>query len=199
MELDFESTESVKAEYRGMLIYAKAHVTSTSVLSDCVAISLLLASMTSDTPTSQNGGIRLGALGWSNPAWLDFFYPADMPEEWRLTYFNTQFGCVFLDAVTWQQASSEQRTQWNTDTHQEFVFLLEDDSLSPPPLELAGKALTLRSDDARLVWFTRDTSLKDLAAVLSTHVDLTPRFLISQDGDLGQLDRVATLLEVMGM
>ncbi len=154
----------------------------------------------------QSGVIRLGALGWSNPAWQAAFYPTDMPVEWQLTYFNTQFGCVFLEQSVWLHATPEQRLQWHADTHEQFVFLLETDGLQPQPVELAGKARLLKRDDAQILWFTRDSSLKALAAALSSNAnnanqaeEVQPRFLVSLDGDLAQMERVATLLEVMGL
>jgi hypothetical protein len=57
----------------------------------------------------------------------------------------------------------------------------------------------MRRDDPRIQWFSRDSSLKELAAALSGNAAGMPRFLISRDGDLGQMERVATLLEVMGL
>jgi hypothetical protein len=146
-----------------------------------------------------SGRVRLGSLGWSSPAWQETFYPADMPEEWQLTYFNTQFSCVFLEQAVWQRASREQMAQWHADTHAQFVFLLESETPLPPPAELAGKALLMRRDDPRILWFSRDSSLKDLAAALSVNSVAMPRFLVSSDGDLGQMERVATLLEVLGL
>ncbi len=146
-----------------------------------------------------NGAIRIGALGWSNPAWRETFYPADMPDEWQLTYFNTQFNCVFLERAAWQQASPEQLAQWQADTHEQFQFLLESEEALPVPAELAGKALSMRRDAGILLWFSRDSSLKELAAALAEKSGSAPRYLISLDGDLGQIDRVATLLEVMGL
>lgn len=154
--------------------------------------------MTSKPHIQESGAIQIGSLGWSNPAWFESFYPADMPEEWRLTYFNTQFNCVFLERAFWQQASSSEWGQWYEDTHEKFLFLLEGEVLSPPE-ELKEKALMIQPDDARILWFARETSLKELAAALSGNSGVAPRFLISRDGDLGQLDRVATLLEVMGL
>lgn len=148
---------------------------------------------------SAEPAVRLGALGWSNAVLQESFYPAGMPEEWQLSYFSTQFGCVFLDNPTWQQAGSEQMVQWNADTHAQFMFLLEGDPLLPLPVELAGKVLMLRRDDSRILWFARDSSLKVLASALLASLDERPRFLLSQDGDLGQMERVATLLEVMGL
>ncbi len=165
---------------------------------DTVAISPLTLPMTSKPHIQESNAIQIGSLGWSNPAWVESFYPADMPEEWRLTYFNTQFNCVFLERAFWRQASPADLTQWYEDTHEKFLFLLEGEALSAPA-ELREKALMIQPGDVRILWFVRDTSLKELAAALSGNAGEIPRFLISRDGDLGQLDRVATLLEVMGL
>lgn len=155
------------------------------------------------TILSDSVAVRLGAVGWSNPAWSETFYPADMPQEWQLTYFNTQFHCVFLPQAFWRQASSDQIAQWNADTHAQFRFLLEStkEAVVQPslPAELGEKAELVQPDDAALLWFTRDSSLKDLAAALSGNSGVAPRYVISRDGDLGQMERVATLLEVMGL
>lgn len=142
--------------------------------------------------------MRLGSIGWSSPLWQESFYPHDMPEEWQLTYFNTQFNCVFLAQADWQQASSDQLSQWNEDTHEQFVFLLESAAQVAVPIELAGKALMVRADDPSILWFSRDSSLKVLADALSANAGDAIQFLVSRDGHLGQMERVATLLEVMG-
>ncbi len=141
--------------------------------------------------------IRLGTVGWNHREWNEGFYPVDMPEDWRLAFFNTQFHCVFLEQAVWQQAGAEQRAQWQADTHDRFRFLLECDVSLPLPVELEGKAELLQRSDARILWFKRSSSLKELAATLSG--DVKPRYLISLDGDMGQIERVATLLEVMGL
>jgi len=150
-------------------------------------------------PVNESGAVRLGAMGWSNPAWRETFYPADMPDEWQLTYFNTQYNCVFLERAVWQHASPDQMTQWDADTHEQFLFLLESGEPQPHLAALPGKALLIRRDDASILWFSRDSSLKEMAAALSGNAGVRPRFLISRDGDLGQMERVATLLEVMGL
>jgi hypothetical protein len=158
--------------------------------------------------------VRLGALDWRFPAWRGGFYPADMPEEWQLTYFNTQYNCTFLEQSVWRQVSAADMTQWHADTHERFRFLLEADATHTLPPELADKALLISRSDARIVWFNRDTSLKELAArltpntllpdtnspkLLSSETAGSVQYLISQDGSLEQLERVATLLEVMGL
>jgi uncharacterized protein YecE (DUF72 family) len=111
--------------------------------------------------------VRLGALDWRFPAWRGGFYPADMPEEWQLTYFNTQYNCTFLAQAVWRHASAAEMTQWHADTHERFRFLLEADADETLPPELADKALLISRSDARIAWFNRDTSLKELAARLT--------------------------------
>lgn len=143
--------------------------------------------------------IALGAAGWDRPDWSDTFYPSDMPEEWRLTYFNTQFECVFLPADVWRCAGPEAYAAWVSDTHERFVFLLEDALPEEVPAILADKALGVGKEDARLLWFDRETPLKPLAGRLAAGDSAAPRFLLSADGDLGQIERVRTLLELMAL
>ena len=142
--------------------------------------------------------VALGALGWEWPAWSDAFYPPDMPEEWRLTYYNTQFDCVFLNQADWQSAGADVYRSWAEDTHGDFVFLLEAVPPEAAPAVLAGRAILVSRDDPGLLWFDRDTPLKTLAEHLGAGRQ-APLYLLSRDGDLAQLERVRTLLEVMGL
>ena len=143
--------------------------------------------------------VKLGAMGWRFPSWIVSFYPVDMPEEWQLTFFNTQFNCVYLSRDIWQFADSAERTQWCADTHEQFCFLLEADAAETVPAELQDKALLVSRFDRGILWFDQETSLKVLAAALSGSQGEIPQYLISQDGDLEQIERVSTLLEIMGL
>jgi hypothetical protein len=143
--------------------------------------------------------VKLGALDWRFPAWKTTFYPVDMPDEWQLTYFNTQFNCVFLPREVWRSAVSADHAQWCADTHDQFLFLLEAGAADVAPAALRDKALALAQSDQRILWFDQDTSLKVLAAALSGTQGEVPQFLISRDGNLEQMERVSTLLEVMGL
>jgi hypothetical protein len=138
----------------------------------------------------------LGAAGWDRPEWADTFYPSDMPQSWRLTYYNTQFHCVFLAAADWRRANAAVYATWSDDTHEEFTFLLEDALPEDVPEVLDGRAMGVARDDLRLRWFDRQTSLKTLAEELKG--DAAPRYLLSRDGDMGQIERVRTLLELLG-
>lgn len=45
--------------------------------------------------------LQVGVKNWDRKAWVGNFYPQDMPEEWRLDYYSSQFGCVLLGEETW--------------------------------------------------------------------------------------------------
>jgi hypothetical protein len=141
--------------------------------------------------------VLLGALGWDWPDWEGGFYPLDMPPEWRLTFYNTQFQCVFLPAAQWRGATGEALAQWADDTHDRFVFLLEGEDETPVPQPLREKAMCISEKDERITWFDGQTDLRWMAEGLKKQVD-GPRILLSRDGDLSQLERVRTLLGLLG-
>lgn len=69
--------------------------------------------------------IQLAAWGWQHPAWQGSYYPADLPEEWRLGYYSNEFRAVVVPARQWQAASSAQIQEWYDETHEGFHFYLE--------------------------------------------------------------------------
>jgi hypothetical protein len=141
--------------------------------------------------------VALGTIGWDQPAWSSNFYPADMPADWHLTFYNTQFACVFLAESFWRQAGASDHAVWAADTHEEFTFLLEGARPDELPTELAGRVRGVERSDPALIWFDRETPLKPLAARI-TQSD-AQQYLLSADGDLGQIERVRTLLELLGL
>lgn len=144
------------------------------------------------------GNIRVGAMDWRNPAWTGAFYPADMPGEWRLSFYASQFNCVYLECDAWRRAENDELGQWCGDVHTRFVFLLAGDGHSPLPEALHDKAIMVSPTDSRIVWFDRNSDLKQLVARLKSAQADADVFLISLDGDLAQMERVGTLLELMG-
>ena len=140
----------------------------------------------------------LGVRGWEWPEWEQGFYPEDMPPEWRLTYYNTQFHCVFMPSDQWRGQTDEVLAQWAEDTHDQFLFLLEGEGGEAVPQPLRGKALCISAQDERIAWFDGQSDIKLLAEGLRQE-RAGPRFLLSRDGDLPQLERVRTLLGLLGM
>lgn len=142
--------------------------------------------------------VRIGAMDWRDPAWTGSFYPDDMPEEWRLSFYASQYNCVFLQAANWRQASPLEYGQWRDDVHGQFVFLLEGEVQATPPDALVQKARIINTTDPQILWFDRNSDLKQLSAGIESAPDDSDLFLVSRDGNLGQMERVVTLLELMG-
>ncbi len=149
----------------------------------------------------ESRAVYLGAVGWQHPSWQSVFYPDDLPEDWLLAYYSTQYRCVFLPYAHWSEASDAQLMHWVEDSQAGFRFVLES---GPSPAaarraaDILGERLgmvTVR-DDNRLVWFGAGTDLKALAREIETRDK--PLYLISQDADLASLQRVGTLVELMG-
>lgn len=145
--------------------------------------------------------VYLGTEGWLHPSWLGVFYPDDLPEDWLLDYYNTQFRAVFLPYTHWTAATDAQLAQWAQDSQPSFRFVLE----SGPSAADAGRATEIlgerlgaltHRDDPRLFWFDANTDLKTLAQEIGRRDK--PLYLFSRDADLAGLQRVTTLLELMG-
>lgn len=65
--------------------------------------------------------------GWDpSPGDADF-YPDDLPEDWRLTYFANALGAVALDADAWAHADAVRIAQWCRDVPASFAFYLRHD------------------------------------------------------------------------
>lgn len=145
--------------------------------------------------------VYLGSIGWEHAAWQGVFYPDDLPEDWRLAYYNTQFSAVFLPYADWSTANDERWRQWLDDCQRRFRFVLES---GPPPaaiedtVALLGERLGMITDrnDPRLLWFDAGTDLQWLAGEIERRTK--PLYLFSLDADLKALQRVQTLLELMG-
>ncbi len=145
-----------------------------------------------------NQVIYLGARDWLGSNWEAGLYPADLPEDWRLAYFSSQFNCVWLEAEQWRSVTGPEFMKWCEDVHSRFLFLLAADPGASLPAELAGRARLIGGDDVRLRWFDKDTDLAVLARELQAAGAPQEMFLLSRDGDLGQIERVRTLLELLG-
>ena len=76
------------------------------------------------------GGVRfeLGSFGWEHAQWAGGFYPDDLPEDWRLTYYANEFGCVLVPQDQWLSADEDQWAGWEDDPVDSFRFFLEVDS-----------------------------------------------------------------------
>ncbi|MCP5417353.1 MAG: DUF72 domain-containing protein [Chromatiaceae bacterium] len=67
----------------------------------------------------------VGARGWDHPGWVDVFYPADLPQAWRLTYYANEFPGVLLPETLWLSATPARVAGWCEEVADDFLFFLE--------------------------------------------------------------------------
>lgn len=76
--------------------------------------------------------IHVGACNWQHSSWLGSFYPEDLPEEWRLSYYANEFHTVLVPAyITSTLGRGKLQTLFD-DVTSRFIFIFEvdDNSLS---------------------------------------------------------------------
>lgn len=144
--------------------------------------------------------VYVGSAGWTHADWRGRFYPDDMPEDWLLSFYNTQFQAVYLPAAVWQAATDSDWRQWLNDTREDFRFVLET---APERAAAPVSARLLWADTAwqaaHLWWLDEAPDLRALAARISRHAaEGEPLFVFSRAGDLARLEQVAALKQVMG-
>jgi hypothetical protein len=144
--------------------------------------------------------VLVGAAGWQHPAWRGRFYPDDMPDDWMLSYYNTQFQAVYLPASVWQAASEATWAQWLYDTREGFFFVLEPGGAASVKPAAARVVLATPSWEAAHVWWLDEApDLRQLSQRI-THQAVTgePLFVFSRSGNLGLMEQADTLRQVMG-
>lgn len=65
--------------------------------------------------------------GWDPGPGDTAFYPDDLPEDWRLTYFANVLDAVVLGEDVWRQADAQLIEQWRRDVPDSFRFYLRAD------------------------------------------------------------------------
>lgn len=144
--------------------------------------------------------VLIGASGWLHSAWRSRFYPDGLPEDWLLSYYNTQFQAVFLPAVVWQTASAAIWIQWLNETLESFYFVLEpgEDGTAIPDSERVLPA-TPAWQAEHVWWLDEAPDLRSLAKRIEHQATSgEPLFVFSRSGDLVLLERATTLKQVMG-
>ena len=150
----------------------------------------------------------VGSLGWDHADWLGTFYPDDLPPEWRLTYYNNFFNCVYLPYQAWSTQPINVLSQWLEDTQPSFRFLLEINAASAiqdaAKLQLLAPRTGLLVDAIKssdqLIWIDTYPDAKSMSqGLLLPRTPEHPIFAISSSHQLESLRLVQTLLEVLGL
>lgn len=144
--------------------------------------------------------VLVGAMNWDRPDWRGRFYPEDLPDDWMLSYYNTQFQAVYLPAAMWQAASDAVWAQWLGDTQDGFCFVLEPgDAATVPPVSPRVLLATPAWTTAHVWWLDQAPDLRALAQRIAQQATTgEPLFVFSRRGDLVQLERANNLKQVMG-
>ena len=69
--------------------------------------------------------IRAGARGWQFEQWAGEFYPDDLPEDWRFSFYSNDYQVVLVPYEYLTQFSLEEWSEWIEDTSKDFWFYLE--------------------------------------------------------------------------
>ncbi len=150
--------------------------------------------------------IFVGAEGWRHVHWQHTFYPEGLPEEWQLSFYNTQFRCVYLPRSFWETCSIADAETWLADTQANFRFILEPPDRTTRHITaflnaMAGRALLDEAGHERreLLWFSPVPDLRALGRRIQEAVGQGRRlYLLNREAHLPSLERVRSLVEVMG-
>lgn len=69
--------------------------------------------------------LRVMAHGWEFPAWVNAFYPEDLPADWRLAYYANEFRGILVPDACWRAAAPAALESWFGDLAEPFGVYLE--------------------------------------------------------------------------
>ena len=149
---------------------------------------------------SASGLVLIGAEGWDRPAWRGSFYPEGLPDDWMLSYYNTQFQAVYLPAAAWRAVSPATWAGWLHDTRENFCFVLEPaGAAAAKPASPRAVLATPEWAAAHLWWLDEACDLRALAQRIAQQAACGEQlFVISRSGDLPIMRQADTLRQIMG-
>jgi hypothetical protein len=144
--------------------------------------------------------VFIGAVNWTHPAWNRGFYPDDLPGDWLLSYYNTQFHAVYLPQSIWQTVPQSTWAEWLNETHAGFVFVLEPGAAGCVAPASERVLLAPQAWQAEHVWWLDEApDLRALAQCITRHAAMgEPLFIFSRSGDLALMEEANSLRQVMG-
>jgi uncharacterized protein YecE (DUF72 family) len=146
--------------------------------------------------------IYYGTVDWAGTDPLQAIYPPDLPLEWVLSYYNTQFRCVYLPYEKWSSATDPDVASWLSDTGPDFRFVLglpnRPGNVDVRCAARFGERGVLESE-VDLVWVEKGQDLRMLASLMQGAIKAAkPLYLISRDGDLTLMRQIRELMPVLG-
>lgn len=122
--------------------------------------------------------------GWTHPGWDGNFFPADLPDDWRLSYFSNEFRAVVVPEPDWLEAPVVEIERWVNDTPEEFAFYLE---MAGPAVDWSRVAELIQPLAGQMGGFILrpdavDPDLAMMAASLDAATALAPVSLLLPEG-----------------
>lgn len=138
-----------------------------------------------------NESILIGTRGWCCAPGSGF-YPAELPDDWRFSYYCNNLRSVLVPQETWDHAQRADVAQWQEDSDPAFRFVIELpatlspletlsrreqalekflETLEPISSRIAGLLLRIPPDAAGLSG-EHETFLNQLATIAPLCVDL---------------------------
>jgi uncharacterized protein YecE (DUF72 family) len=150
--------------------------------------------------------VLVGAEGWKHVHWQRTFYPDDLPDDWQLSFYNSQYRCVYLPKSVWTSCSIADAHLWLNDTQANFRFILEPPGYTTQQTAAILNALEGRAfvDDSggnsrELLWFPIGPDLRALRRRIEEAMRRgNTLYLLNREAHLPSLERVRSLVEVMG-
>lgn len=150
----------------------------------------------------KNYRLYSGTVGWLGNKELDAIYPEDLPEEWKLAFYNTQFRCVYIPINIWTKFAEPEIGALLDEVQDDFRFILESPKNNEPKnINIINKFRDkyVIEDEVDIHWLTPGTSMRDLAKIMQSAINSgCPLYLISRETDLALLRQVNELIEVLG-
>jgi len=75
--------------------------------------------------TKMTEPLMVGTYGWEHAVWVEGFYPADLPDDWRFCFYSNNLRSVLVPGEIWNTTTRPPVTQWAEDSDPAFRFVLE--------------------------------------------------------------------------
>ena len=124
--------------------------------------------------------IVVAAYGWQYPDWNESFYPEDLPEDWRLSFYSNEFRAVVVPASVWVGDDPLDAERWVEDVSDEFTFYLEVVDILADWVKISAAAKPFGKKLAGILLrpVTLDADLAMIASSLDAATALAPVCLL---------------------
>ena len=83
--------------------------------------------------------LMIGTRGWDHGAWAGGFYPPELPDDWRFSFYSNNLRSVLVPQETWPAVQRVDVAQWADDSDPAFRFVHELPSVLCAPLTHARR------------------------------------------------------------